>query len=541
MKTKAKLLIIPIIILATFLAPFKAIAASAQQLNLKMDSWFHDKDSYTMDADVNIYYSFYNKDNVVLNISDDKAWLTLSADEFTHGEKHFKTPEITFTGTYEKKNGKNIIDLIGKTSGTIINEYLTRTNYNNTTVDKITLEITYSDSAVKDGVVAATASGRIWGTAVSKNADNPEKSTPLENSPLFSIKKFEISGIGKEVQNSTTPVEQNKPATNDTPANSAVEDSSNPAIPAIIITSTVVVIGGAIIVARFKKAKGADGREKTFEYNPETGEYENGDTILNTSNIDEVAKQAEKDAAWQAEEREKIKNRNTLEDRENKKMADRHAENIKEVERDIYIDRIASKNGITATDKKTIRKELGEKQKIKEEDAKSRQKIVEHIDTTIDVTEKVVEAADYAMAAGEAVVPGGKAVSATYKVLKGVGEVSVDSTKNGGDIIEAVVTSSADAINTFTGSKLTKAGNTIGSQIAGKVSNAIYNDKSVSEAIEKGAKTGAAAATVNALGDELGGAFGTDAGNAVGNVAASAYQKHAVDPKMSKNLNKKKK
>ena len=541
MKTKAKLLIIPIIILATFLAPFKAIAASAQQLNLKMDSWFHDKDSYTMDADVNIYYSFYNKDNVVLNISDDKAWLTLSADEFTHGEKHFKTPEITFTGTYENKNGKNIIDLIGKTSGTIINEYLTRTNYNNTTVDKITLEITYSDSAVKDGVVAATASGRIWGTAVSKNADNPEKSTPLENSPLFSIKKFEISGIGKEVQNSTTPVEQNKPATNDTPANSAVEDSSNPAIPAIIITSTVVVIGGAIIVARFKKAKGADGREKTFEYNPETGEYENGDTILNTSNIDEVAKQAEKDAAWQAEEREKIKNRNTLEDRENKKMADRHAENIKEVERDIYIDRIASKNGITATDKKTIRKELGEKQKIKEEDAKSRQKIVEHIDTTIDVTEKVVEAADYAMAAGEAVVPGGKAVSATYKVLKGVGEVSVDSTKNGGDIIEAVVTSSADAINTFTGSKLTKAGNTIGSQIAGKVSNAIYNDKSVSEAIEKGAKTGAAAATVNALGDELGGAFGTDAGNAVGNVAASAYQKHAVDPKMSKNLNKKKK
>lgn len=541
MKTKAKLLIIPIIILATFLAPFKAIAASAQQLNLKMDSWFHDKDSYTMDADVNIYYSFYNKDNVVLNISDDKAWLTLSADEFTHGEKHFKTPEITFTGTYENKNGKNIIDLIGKTSGTIINEYLTRTNYNNTTVDKITLEITYSDSAVKDGVVAATASGRIWGTAVSKNADNPEKSTPLENSPLFSIKKFEISGIGKEVQNSTTPVEQNKPATNDTPANSAVEDSSSPAIPAIIITSTVVVIGGAIIVARFKKAKGADGREKTFEYNPETGEYENGDTILNTSNIDEVAKQAEKDAAWQAEEREKIKNRNTLEDRENKKMADRHTENIKEVERDIYIDRIASKNGITATDKKTIRKELSEKQKIKEEDAKSRQKIVEHIDTTINVTEKVVEAADYAMAAGEAVVPGGKAVSATYKVLKGVGEVSVDSTKNGGDIIEAVVTSSADAINTFTGSKLTKAGNTIGSQIAGKVSNAIYNDKSVSEAIEKGAKTGAAAATVNALGDELGGAFGTDAGNAVGNVAASAYQKHAVDPKMSKNLNKKKK
>ena len=182
----------------------------------------------------------------------------------------------------------------------------------------------------------------------------------------------------------------------------------------------------------------------------------------------------------------------------------------------------------------TIKKELAKKQQIKEKDAADRKKIVEHIDNTIDVTEKIVEGVDYAMTAGETLVPGGKAVSAGYKVLKGVGEVAADGTKNGGDIIEAVVTSSADAINTFATGKLAKAGTTIGANVSGKAANAIYNGKSVGKAVAEGAKSGAASAVVGAVGDEAGAALGGKAGEAASNVAANAYQKHVVDPKMKK-------
>ena len=71
---------------------------------------------------------------------------------------------------------------------------------------------------------------------------------------------------------------------------------------------------------------------------------------MNTSNIEEAEKQAAKDKAWQEKEREKVKNRDTLEDRENRKMVEDQKKNTKQVERDIYVDKVASKEGITAKD-----------------------------------------------------------------------------------------------------------------------------------------------------------------------------------------------
>ena len=206
----------------------------------------------------------------------------------------------------------------------------------------------------------------------------------------------------------------------------------------------------------------------------------------------------------------------------------------KEVEREIYIDKVAGHNGITATDEATIREELAKKQEIKVKDQEDRQKILEHMDTTIAVTEGIVEGADTAMAIGEAVVPGGKAVSASYKVLKGVGQVAADSTKNAGDVMEAAITSAADAVNTFTDNKLVKAGRTVASNVAGKVANAAYNDKDLVDAAKDGTISGGASAVVNAAGDELGEALGGKAGGAIGNVASSKYQKHVVDPKLEK-------
>ena len=530
MKTRTTFIATIVLVLATFFAPAKVSAADAQQLTLKIDSGFHDKNNYTMDVDANIYYSFYNKGEVALNISDNTATMTLAADEFTHGNKYFKTPAITFTGTYEHKGNKNYIELVGKSSGTSYNESTNIVNYAHITVDKITLSFNYKDGAEAEEV-AATA--RVWGTIVSKNGDSPEKTTKLENSPLTAVKKFAVTATAATAPAETPTSKYPDPEPVPQPE---TKEENGALLPIIITTSTLVVIGGGagIAIARYKKAKGADGREKTFEYNPETGEYENGDTILNTSNIEEVEKQATKDKAWQEKEREKVKNRDTLEDRENRKMVEDQKKNTKQVERDIYVDKVASKEGITAKDKKTIKKELAKKQQIKEKDAADRKKIVEHIDTTIDVTEKIVEGIDYAMTAGETLVPGGKAVSAGYKVLKGVGEVATDGTKNGGDIIEAVVTSSADAINTFATGKLAKAGTTIGANISGKAANVIYNDKSVGKAVAEGVKSGAASAVVGAVGDEAGAALGGKAGEAASNVAANAYQKHVVDPKMKK-------
>ena len=94
MKTRTTFIATIVLVLATFFTPAKVSAADAQQLNLnlKIDSGFHDKNNYTMDVDANIYYSFYNKGEVTLNISGDTATMTLAADEFTHGNKYFKTP-----------------------------------------------------------------------------------------------------------------------------------------------------------------------------------------------------------------------------------------------------------------------------------------------------------------------------------------------------------------------------------------------------------------------------------------------------------------
>ena len=57
------LVFLAIILFTVVLMPTNVMAA--QQLNLKIGSWFYEKDTYTMGYDVNLYYSFFNKDNVI--------------------------------------------------------------------------------------------------------------------------------------------------------------------------------------------------------------------------------------------------------------------------------------------------------------------------------------------------------------------------------------------------------------------------------------------------------------------------------------------
>ena len=70
------------------------------------------------------------------------------------------------------------------------------------------IEIIYYDSKVKDGKVTATASGRTDGLTLSKSGDSPEIENHVENSPIYTIKEFEISGIGNG-DNTAATVKQN--------------------------------------------------------------------------------------------------------------------------------------------------------------------------------------------------------------------------------------------------------------------------------------------------------------------------------------------
>lgn len=529
------LVFLAIILFTVVLMPTNVMAA--QQLNLKIGSWFYEKDTYTMGYDVNLYYSFFNKDNVVLNIDGDKASMTLEADKFTHNTKNFETPRIDFIGTYKKDGNKNIINLSGKVNGTIINEFMDHINYTKTKLDRLDIEIIYYDSKVKDGKVTATASGRADGLTLSKSGDSPEIENPVENSPIYTIKEFEISGIGNG-GNTAATVKQND--SKEENKEGIKKEENNSTIPIVVVTATVVIIGG-IAIKRFYKVKNAKtGEVKIYEFNPESGEYENEDTILNTSNIEEVNKQAEKDKKWIEEEREKIKNRDTLQDKENQKMQDEIYKNTKEMEREIYIDKIASRNGINSTNEETIRKELENKQKIAEKNAEDRKKIADHIDTVVKTAEVVEEGADIAISVGEAVVPGGKAVSAGYKVLKSTASSIAENGLDAAKTTSAIIKGGLDAATTFADSGIIKATSAIGGEVAGDTVEATIQGKDVTEVIEAGTKAaikGTAKAVVGATGD----AIGKGTKEAVGNVISNEYQKHVVDPKMDKKFKKTKK
>ena len=221
-------------------------------------------------------------------------------------------------------------------------------------------------------------------------------------------------------------------------------------------------------------------------------------------------------------------------------MQDEIYKNTKEMEREIYIDKIASRNGINSTNEETIRKELENKQKIAEKNAEDRKKIADHIDTVVKTAEVVEEGADIAISVGEAVVPGGKAVSAGYKVLKSTASSIAENGLDAAKTTSAIIKGGLDAATTFADSGIIKATSAIGGEVAGDTVEATIQGKDVTEVIEAGTKAaikGTAKAVVGATGD----AIGKGTNEAVGNVISNEYQKHVVDPKMDKKFKKTKK
>lgn len=165
------------------------------------------------------------------------------------------------------------------------------------------------------------------------------------------------------------------------------------------------------------------------------------------------------------------------------------------------------------------------------------------LDESIDTLEKYETAADYAVNAGE-VLPGGKAVSATYKGVKNLGATVAEKGLNTGAVIEGVIKGGTEAATTLMDAGLGKAGVTIGGTVAGEVAEAVNDGEDIGDAIKDGLITGAGNAAVGAVGDAVGGVVEGEgvlnkAAEAAEKVAETAYGKEIVEPNLKERVEKK--
>ncbi|WP_195377106.1 hypothetical protein [Anaerotruncus rubiinfantis] len=138
----------------------------------------------------------------------------------------------------------------------------------------------------------------------------------------------------------------------------------------------------------------------------------------------------------------------------------------------------------------------------------------ERRDTAVDVLEATVEMADYTMAAGEALVPGGKGVSAAYKGIKNIGSTMMEKGASWGSFTEGAIKGGTEAATTMMKGGIGKAGVSFGGTVAGEVAEAVNDGGDLTEALAEGAVKGTLNAASGAVGDAYGDMVGgTDALN----------------------------
>lgn len=168
------------------------------------------------------------------------------------------------------------------------------------------------------------------------------------------------------------------------------------------------------------------------------------------------------------------------------------------------IERIATDLGMSGASEKEVRDEL---ERRMERDEDYRQKMNDYAkrrDTAVDVLEATVEMADYTMSAGEALVPGGKAVSATYKGIKNIGSTMVEKGASWGSFTEGAIKGGTEAATTMMDAGIGKAATSFGGTVAGEVAEAVNDGGDLTDALIEGAAKG----TLNAAGGAVGDAYG---------------------------------
>ncbi len=174
------------------------------------------------------------------------------------------------------------------------------------------------------------------------------------------------------------------------------------------------------------------------------------------------------------------------------------------------IERIATDLGMSGASEKEVRDEL---ERRMERDEDYRQKMNDYAqrrDTAVDILEATVEMADYTMAAGEALVPGGKAVSATYKGIKNIGSTVAEKGASVGSFVEGAIKGGTEAATTVMDAGIGKAATAFGGAVAGEVAEAVNDGGNLTDALIEGAAKGTLNAASGAVGDAYGDMVGGD-------------------------------
>ena len=194
------------------------------------------------------------------------------------------------------------------------------------------------------------------------------------------------------------------------------------------------------------------------------------------------------------------------------------------------IERVATELGISGASEDEVRQELARRMERDEDFRQKMNDYAQRRDTAVDILEATVEAADYGMAIGEVVVPGGKTVSATYKGIKNIGETVMEKGASAGSVVEGVIKGGTEAATTMMDSTIGKAVTNIGGTVAGEIAGAVNDGEDITRAAAEGLVKGAGNATIGAVSDAVGDAAKSTSGKVATKIAETAFGKEVAEP-----------
>lgn len=192
------------------------------------------------------------------------------------------------------------------------------------------------------------------------------------------------------------------------------------------------------------------------------------------------------------------------------------------------VERVATDLGMSGASEKQVIDELKRRMERDEEYRQKMHDYAQRRDTAVDILEATVEIADYTMAAGEAIVPGGKGVSATYKGIKNIGSTMMEKGASWGSFTEGAIKGGTEAATTVMDAGIGKAATAFGGTVAGEVAEAVNDGGDLTDALVRGTVKGtfnaASGAVGDAYGDAVGGTYGEMLGkdSTIKNVAETA-------------------
>lgn len=206
------------------------------------------------------------------------------------------------------------------------------------------------------------------------------------------------------------------------------------------------------------------------------------------------------------------------------------------------VERVATDLGMSGASEKQVIDELKRRMERDEEYRQKMHDYVKQRDTAVDILEATVEIADYTMAAGEAVVPGGKAVSATYKGIKNTVSTMAEKGASWGSFTEGAIKGGTEAATTVMKPGIGKAATSFGGTVAGEVAEAVNDGKDLTDALVEGTVKGTFNAASGAVGDAYGEMLGKDStikkvAETAGKLGENGFEKNITET-VGDNLNK---